>query len=102
MFFLALVFNLLSSYFIASLGGHFLIMFVAFFALIILNIEILSLFSAISDVNLFIFSITLFLNVSHNSIGKLPDIYRDNKNNFKPEIKTLIFVTKSQKTFRNS
>jgi len=60
MFFLALVFNLLSSYFIASLGGHFLIMFVAFFALVVLNMEILSLFSAINELNVFIFSIINF------------------------------------------
>ena len=60
MFFLALVFNLLSSYFIASIFGHFLVIFIAFFALIILNMEILSLFSAINELNAFIFSIINF------------------------------------------
>ncbi len=60
MFFLAIIFNLLSSYLIASIFGNFLIIFIAFFALIILNIEVLSLFGAIKELNAFIFS---FLNL---------------------------------------
>lgn len=61
MFFLALIFNLFSSYFIASIFGHFLIIFIAFFALVILNIEILSLFTAINELNAFIFSFFNFI-----------------------------------------
>lgn len=57
MFFATIVFNLISSYLLASIGGSILIMFLTFFALIILNVEILSLFSAIQNFNLFIFSI---------------------------------------------
>lgn len=61
MLFLALSLNLLSSYFIASLFGNFLIIFIAFFALIVLNIEILSLFSAINEFNVIILTILNFI-----------------------------------------
>lgn len=61
MFFGAIILNLLSSYFLASTFGNLLIIFVAFFALIVLNIEILSLFSAINKLNAFIFSIINFI-----------------------------------------
>lgn len=61
MFFGAIILNLLSSYFLASIFGNFLIIFIAFFALIILNIEILSLFSAINELNAFIFAIFNFI-----------------------------------------
>ena len=61
MFFGAIILNLLSSYFLASIFNNFLIIFIAFFALIVLNIEILSLFSAINKLNVFIFSIINFI-----------------------------------------
>ena len=61
MFFLAIILNLLSSYFLASIFGNLLIIFIAFFALIVLNMEILSLFRAINDINLFIFTIINFI-----------------------------------------
>ena len=60
MFFCAILFNFISSYLIASLCSNFLIIFIAYFALIVLNMEILSLFSAINEINLLIFS---FLNL---------------------------------------
>ena len=46
---------------IASFGRSLLIMFVAYFGLIILNVEILSLFGAITKNNIFIFSISNFI-----------------------------------------
>lgn len=61
MYIIALVLNLLSSYFIASIFGNFLIIFIAFFALVILNVEILSLFGAICDKNLMILTILNFI-----------------------------------------
>ena len=61
MFIGAIVLNLLSSYFLASIFGNFLIIFIAFFALVVLNMEILSLFSAIKELNVFIFSVANFL-----------------------------------------
>ena len=57
MFLVAILSNLISSYFIASIFGNFLIIFIAFFALIVLNIELLSLFSAIKETNILILSI---------------------------------------------
>ena len=57
MFFLTIFFNLISSYLIASIQGSFLVVLISFFAFVIINIEILSLFSAIKDVNLFIMSL---------------------------------------------
>lgn len=56
MFILGVFLNLLSSYFLASIAGSFLVVYVAFFAIVILNIEVLSLFSAINSVNITIFS----------------------------------------------
>lgn len=61
MFLGAIILNLLSSYFIASIFGNFLIIFVAFFALVVLNMEILSLFSAINETNAFILVILNFI-----------------------------------------
>lgn len=61
MFLGALIFNLLSSYFIASIFNQFLIIFIAFFALIVLNMEILSLFGAISEINALVFAILNFV-----------------------------------------
>ena len=61
MFFCAILFNLFSSYLIASLCGNFLIIFIAYFALIVLNMEILSFFSAINGQNLLIFSFLNFI-----------------------------------------
>ena len=49
--------NLFSSYLIASVANNFLAVYVAFFACIIIDIEILSLFSGIYDYNILIFSI---------------------------------------------
>lgn len=57
MFITAIISNLISSYLIASIFGNFLIIFIAFFALIVLNMEILSLFGVINELNLFVFSI---------------------------------------------
>ena len=56
MFIVALVFNILSSYLLASINKSVLVLFVAFFAFVVLNMEILSLFSAINEINLLIFS----------------------------------------------
>ena len=61
MFFGAIILNLLSSYFLASVFSNFLIIFVVFFALVVLNMEILSLFSVINELNLFIFTIINFI-----------------------------------------
>ena len=61
MFLGAIILNFLSSYFIASIFGNFLIIFVAFFALVVLNMEILSLFSAINEINAFILVILNFI-----------------------------------------
>lgn len=61
MYALAIILNLLSSYFIASIFGNFLIIFIAFFALVILNMEILSLFGAINETNAFILIIINFI-----------------------------------------
>ena len=61
MFIGAIILNLLSSYFLASIFGNFLIIFIAFFALAILNMEILSLFSAIKEINVFVFAIFNFV-----------------------------------------
>ena len=60
MLFVAGFLNLLSSYFIASIAGNFLALYVAFFAFVVLNIEILSLFNGIYGSNILIFS---FLNL---------------------------------------
>lgn len=57
MYILALLMNFISSYLLASVFGSFLLVFLIFFALIILNIEILSLFNAINALNVFIFCI---------------------------------------------
>ena len=64
MFIMAIISNLLSSYFLASIFGNFLIIFISFFALVVLNMEILSLFSAINELNVFIFSIINLIIVS--------------------------------------
>ena len=48
----ATILNFITAYLIASLSAEILVIFVAFFALVILNIEILSLFKAISDVGI--------------------------------------------------
>ena len=65
MFFTAILCNLISSYLIASMGGSLIIAFIAFFALVVLNVEILSLFQAINDLNLLILSIiNLFLSIA--------------------------------------
>lgn len=61
MFLIAAFFNILSSYFIASIYGSILVIFVALFGLIVLNVEILSLFGAISKINLLLFSIINFI-----------------------------------------
>ncbi len=61
MFITAIISNLLSSYLIASIFGNFLIVFVAFFALVVLNMEFLSLFSAMNELNVLIFS---FINLA--------------------------------------
>ncbi len=60
MFFCAILFNLFSSYLIASLCNNFLIIFIAYFAFIVANMEILSFFSAINEPNLLFFS---FINL---------------------------------------
>jgi len=57
MFIVAFILNLISSYLIASVYNSFLIIFITFFALIILNMEILSLFGAMTDFSVFIFTI---------------------------------------------
>ncbi|MBQ8476263.1 DUF2029 domain-containing protein, partial [bacterium] len=53
------VLNLIASYFISCVINNFLGIYIAFFAFVVLNIEILSLFRAINDINILIFS---FLN----------------------------------------
>ena len=60
MVFIASLLNLFSSYLIACLSGNFLVIFISFFALIVLNLEILSLFNAIKDINIIIFNFVLF------------------------------------------
>ena len=57
MFITAFILNLLSSYFLASVFRSVLIIFISFFALVIINMEVLSLFSAINDINILIFSV---------------------------------------------
>lgn len=57
MFIAAIISNTLAAYFIASIFREFLVFFVAFFALVILNMEILSLFGVINEQNVLIFSI---------------------------------------------
>ena len=52
--------NLISSYFIASVAKNFCAIYTIFFAFIVLNIQILSLFKGIYDYNILIFS---FLNL---------------------------------------
>lgn len=64
MFALTCVLNLISSYLFASVAGSFLVIFIAFFALVIFNLEFLSLFSAMTSVNTFIFSIINFIIAS--------------------------------------
>ncbi len=54
MFFLGVLLNFFSSYIIASIFGSELIIFITFFALIILNIEFLSLINSISSINIII------------------------------------------------
>ncbi len=61
MFLSAILFNFFSSYLIASLCNNFLIIFIAYFALIVLNMEILSFFSAINEINLLFFSFLNFI-----------------------------------------
>jgi len=61
MFIFASLLNLFSSYLIASLFGNILVLFVVYFALIILNIEILSLFGAIEDKFILLFSLFNFV-----------------------------------------
>ncbi len=61
MFIAAIVFNILSSYFVASVYKSVLIIFVSFFALVVLNVEILSLFEAIGKNNLFVFAFLNFI-----------------------------------------
>ena len=57
MFIFASLLNLFSSYLVASIFGNILVIFIAFFAFIILNIEILSLFNSIEDKTILLFSI---------------------------------------------
>ena len=57
MFFLGILLNLFSSYIIASIIGSGLIIFIAFFALVILNIELLSLLNLINGTNIIILNI---------------------------------------------
>ena len=79
MFICALILNLFASYLIASIASSFLVFYVAFFAFIILNVEILSLFNCIYDFNLLILS---GLNLVFSSI-----IFKYKKVNFlKPKI----------------
>lgn len=57
MFLVVILLYLISSYLIASVAKNFLVVFVSFFAFVVLNMEILSLFKAISANNIAIFSI---------------------------------------------
>ena len=57
MFFSCLILNTLSGFLIASIFRNILIFFISFFAFCVLNMEILSLFRAIDDKNILIFSI---------------------------------------------
>lgn len=57
MFITVIILNLISSYLIASIFNNLLIIFIAFFAFVILNMEILSVFSNITQANIFIFTI---------------------------------------------
>lgn len=61
MFCVCLFFNLISSYLISCVAGSFLILLVAFFGLIVLNMEILSLFTSINSTNILICSILNFI-----------------------------------------
>lgn len=60
MYFAAIILNLFSSYFIASIAKNILVIFISFFAFVILNMEVLSLFHAISPVNVIVLS---FINL---------------------------------------
>ncbi len=55
------ILNLISSYLIASIVNNFLAIYIVFFGLVIINMEILSIFSGIYDYNILIFS---FLNLA--------------------------------------
>lgn len=57
MFITVIILNLISSYLIASIFNNLLIIFIAFFAFVILNMEILSLFSGITQTNIFILTV---------------------------------------------
>ena len=68
---MALFLNIISSYLIASIFSNYLIIFISFFSLIVLNMEILSLFGAITDINALIFSIfNLVISLSFFKIKK--------------------------------
>ncbi len=57
MFLAIVLLYLISSYLIASVAKNFLVIFVSFFAFVVLNMEILSLFKAISANNIIVFSL---------------------------------------------
>lgn len=81
--FFAIILNFLTSYFISTIFNNIIILFISFFALIILNIEILSLFSAICPIgilslNIIFFVISLYFFKKYN-FPKLQSNFNFNK-----------------------
>jgi len=93
MFLISTILNLISSYLIASVFSNFLIIYISFFALIILNVEILSLFNGIYDYNLLIFSIFNFI-ISFIFFKKTKSNFLKPIFNFK-RLKNALFLDKS-------
>ena len=95
MFFLGIFLNLFSSFIIASIFESGLIIFIAFFALIILNIEILSLFSLIEAKNVILLNILeLIILLFFWKKKKFPILNFKNSINFK-RLKNALLLDKS-------
>ncbi|MBQ8848251.1 MAG: hypothetical protein IJ003_04835 [Candidatus Gastranaerophilales bacterium] len=82
------IINLISSYLIASISCEFLVIFIAFFALVVLNLEILSLFNAINPLNItflsifFAIVISLFFKFKKAKFLKIKINFKRIKNSF--------------------
>jgi len=88
MFVLVVFLNTLCSYFIASYIASTLAIFIAFFGLIVLNMEILSLFSAINEYSIvFLTAIEAVIALIFQKKKKFPLLYFDNS--FKENLKKL-------------
>ena len=95
MLFIGVVFQSLISFFLASIFNLSVIFFISFFAFVILNIEILSLFKGISGQNILILTILEFLIVGFIWFKnkKIPSI--SNFKGFLIELKNSLLVDKS-------